>query len=122
MAVSPVRRRDYWWAALGVLVAILAAENTVVAVYEVGTLTLDARFGRALLFLVGLPVSWIAAYWWVMGAWRRTAWGSPTAEQRMAASTPLTVRQNVWLTRFTRAGIGCVLLLLVAFAVQLAIA
>ena len=62
--------RDYAWAAMTFVMLLLFLGALINAVWALAT-------GGSWVAVVGVPVAAIF-YWWLgMGAWRRTAWGSP---------------------------------------------
>src|SRR5204863_5910226 len=96
--------------------------NTCLGLYEISLSFARQHWSRLIFLLMGLPISWLAAYWWSAGAWCRSAWGGVPTEQRHTALGSLGVKEARRMTAFTVVGLACVVALLVALAIQVVIA
>ena len=113
MARTGERRR--WdgraWAVVTVLAGLTLSLNAVSFI----VLALTGRWGLALL-----SVGWIvASYWFALGAWLRTPWG--TVENRTAPPDPPPLSDRAARSYIALAGL-CLVAVTVALAVQVVIA
>ena len=95
------------WMIVTVLAGLLAVGNAIGVI----VLLVNTRWLEALLGLLSVP----AAYWFSMGAWRRTPWGQATSENAPPdppVLSPRRARTYAWI------GAACVGELVVALALQ----
>src|SRR5947207_2169785 len=65
MAVREPKVRDYLWAAFASLVVLLTIANTCLGLYEIGVSFARQHWSRLIFLLLGLQISWLAAYCWL---------------------------------------------------------